>query len=306
MVRCKQIEQLVKEAAVSDWRGGFAEWVEADTAYLSVPFIWELQNAYQRAVWLRENGYRVRAGGPAVSLMPEMMADVAELGGDVDALPHHNPQATFTSRGCIRRCPFCAVPKIEGDLRELADWEPRPIVCDNNLLACSQKHFDTVIDRLKPLEAIDFNQGLDARLLTKHHAERLAELDCTVRLAWDHIDTGNAFMAGYEKLRRAHIPKKQIRVYVLIGYKDTPDDAWFRLRTVWNLGVKPNPMRYNPLDVMVRDAYVGPDWTDDLLRQYMRYWANLIYTAGVPFGEWLGLLAGYQAMRRMDGTARDI
>jgi len=32
MVRCKQIEQLVKEAAVSDWRGGFAEWVEADTA----------------------------------------------------------------------------------------------------------------------------------------------------------------------------------------------------------------------------------------------------------------------------------
>jgi len=306
MVRCKQIEQLVKEAAVSDWRGGFAEWVEADTAYLSVPFTWELQNAYQRAVWLRESGYRVRAGGPAVSLMPEMLAGVAELGGEVDALPHHNPQATFTSRGCVRRCAFCAVPRIEGELRELADWEPRPIVCDNNLLACSRRHFDTVIDRLKPLAGIDFNQGLDARLLTKHHAARLGELDCIVRLAWDHIDTGNAFMAAYEKLRRAGLPKRRIRVYVLIGYKDTPDDAWFRLRTVWNLGVKPNPMRYNPLDAMVRDSYVGPNWTDDLLRQHMRYWANLVHTAAVPFGEWLGLLAEHQAMRRMDGAARDI
>lgn len=45
----------------------------------------------------------MRAGGPAVSLMPEMLADVAELGGEVDALPRHNPMATFTTRGCVRQ-----------------------------------------------------------------------------------------------------------------------------------------------------------------------------------------------------------
>jgi len=277
---------------VAEWHGTFAEWTEGDTAFLSVPFTWNLQDAHQRAAWLRQQGYRVRAGGPAVSLMPHAMADVAELGGEVDALPHHNPRATFTSRGCIRQCSFCAVPKIEGGLRELAEWEPRPVVCDNNLLACSLVHFNQVIDRLKPLSGIDFNQGLDARLLTKYHAERLAELDCTVRLAWDHIDTGNAFMAAYEWLRKAGIPKRRIRVYVLIGYQDTPDDAWFRLRTVWNLGVMPNPMRYNPLDALVRDAYVGEAWSDRLLRAYMRYWANLVHTAGVPFSEWLAMQAG--------------
>lgn len=270
------------------WAGGFAEWTEGQTAYLSVPFTWELQNARQRAEWLRAEDYHVRAGGPAVSLMPDYMADVAELGGAVDALAHHNPEATFTSRGCIRRCPFCAVWRTEGELRELPEWEPRPIVCDNNLLACSVAHFDKVIDRLKPLSGIDFNQGLDARLLTKHHAERLAELDCTVRLAWDHIDTGNEFMAAFERLRKARIPKGRIQVYVLIGYKDTPNDAWFRLRTAWNMGIKPNPMRYNPLDSTRRDQYVGANWTDALLRQYMRYWANLVHTAGVPFDEWIG------------------
>lgn len=273
------------------WRGTVAEWVDGGTAYLSVPFTWDLPQVYQRAAMLRTEGYNVKAGGPAVSLLPGYLADVAQpysgLWPDVKALAHHNPDATFTSRGCIRRCSFCAAWRIEGELQELAEWEPRPIVCDNNLLACSRAHVDRVIDRLKPLADVDFNQGLDARLLTPHHASRLAELDCTVRLAWDHVDTGNAFMTAYERLRKAGIPKKRIRVYVLIGYRDTPDDAWFRLRTVANLGITPNPMRYNPLDALRRDEYVGEGWTDRKLRAFMRYWYALAHTGAVPFEEWL-------------------
>lgn len=267
------------------WHGGTAEWTEDGTAYLSVVFTWDLPAAYQRACWLRAEGYRVRAGGPAISLMPDYLRGVAEVGGDMDALPHHNPNATFTSRGCIRACPFCAVPRIEGQLRELDDWPVRPVLCDNNFLACSRAHFDRVIDSLKPLTGVDFNQGLDARLLTPYHAQRLAELDCTVRLAWDHISTGNAFMAAFERLRKAGIPKSRIRCYVLIGYRDTPDDALFRLRTVRNLGIHPNPMRYNPLDTLERDRYVAEGWTDRQLTRMMRYWSRLQYTGGVPFEE---------------------
>lgn len=260
------------------WSNGIAEWTDGQTAYISVPFTWDLQKAYMRRSWLEAEGYTVRMGGPAMRL-------TTGQSGDIDALPHHNPDATFTSRGCIRRCSFCAVPKIEGDLRELPTWEPRPIVCDNNLLACSVAHFDKVIDSLKHLKGIDFNQGLDARLLTKRHADRLAELDCTVRLALDRTSLLNEFMAAFERLRRAHFPKRRIQCYVMIGYNDTPDDAWLRLRTVWNLGILPNPMRYNPLDAMVRDSYVGPNWTDRELTRFMRYWANLAHTAGVPFEE---------------------
>lgn len=271
------------------WRRGFAEWIEGDTAYISVPFTWELPSVYQRAVWLGAQGYRVRAGGPAVLLMPEYLADVAELGGEVNALPRHNPQATFTSRGCVRRCSFCAVPKIEGDLRELEDWEPRPIVCDNNLLACSVAHFDRVIDRLKPLKGIDFNQGLDARLLTKHHAERLAELRLyAARLAWDHTALEGEFMRAFEMLRNAGIPARKIRVYVLIGFDDTPEDALYRLRTVQSLGTRPNPMRYQPLGALYKNSYVAPGWTEWLLRRYMKYWARLRWLEHIPFAEWIG------------------
>ncbi len=273
---------------MSGWRGDYAEWTVGRTAYLSVPFTWGLQRAHQRASMLSAEGYYVRAGGPAVDLMPDYLQDVAWIGGaDVDALPHHNPAAVFTSRGCIRRCPFCAVWRVEGELRELPAWEPRPIVCDNNLLACSRAHFDKVIDSLKPLKDIDFNQGLDARLLTPYHAGRLAELDCMVRLAWDDTNLGNAFMTAFERLRKAGFPKRRIRVYVLVGYRDTPEDALFRLRTVHNMGLVPNPMRYNSLDALVRDQYVPAGWTDRQLAAYVRYFSRLAFLGGIPFDEWL-------------------
>lgn len=268
------------------WSGGLAEWIDGNTAYLSVVFSWKLQEAYQRAAWLSQQGYLVRAGGPAVAMNPDSMSGIAQVGGTVDALSRHNPNATFTSRGCIRKCPFCAVPKIEGDLVELTDWPIRPIVCDNNFLACSRKHFDRVIDRLKGVAGVDFNQGLDARMITDYHAQRLAELDYVcIRFAWDDTRTERLFMRGFETAKRAGIQADKIRVYVLIGFNDTPDDALYRLEAVRGLGAYPNPMRYQPLDSRRKNEYVGPNWTDAELKRYMRYWANLRITCNIPFAE---------------------
>jgi hypothetical protein len=246
-----------------------------------------MQEAYQRAVWLKQQGCDVLIGGPAANLNPGFFDSVAHYEPLYnDAVAKHNPNATFTSRGCIRQCKFCAVPKTEGRLVELADWPVRPTICDNNLLACSQQHFDNVIDKLKPLKGIDFNQGLDARLLTKHHAERIAELDLKmVRLAWDHIKLENQFNAAWQILRDAGIPKSKISVYVLIGYRDAPEDALYRLRSVWKRGSWPNPMRYQPLDAHTRNQYIGEHWTDAELKRYMRYWSNLRHLSGVPFEE---------------------
>lgn len=223
---------------------------------------------------------------PAVQLNRDFLAGVAllEAPEKVNALPRHNPQATFTSRGCIRKCPFCAVPTLEGDLVELDDWPIKPIVCDNNLLACSTRHFDSVIDKLKTVQEVDFNQGLDARLLTPHHAERIAEPDLKfVRLAWDSTKTESRFMRAFQILREAGIAKKKIRVYILFGYDDTPEDALYRLRTVQDLGIRPNPMRYQPLKAATKNSFVGPAWTEHLLKKYARYWSRLKWFEHIPF-----------------------
>jgi hypothetical protein len=271
------------------WGGsGLETWIEGDTAFVSVVFSWLLQEAYQKAGFYKARGFHVQAGGPAVSINPGYLADVAEIGQQCDsALLRHNSNATFTSRGCPNKCPFCVVPKIEGDLVELKHWVPRPVVCDNNFLACSRKHFDTVIDRLKPLEYVDFNQGLDARLLTPYHANRLAELDLyCVRLAWDHTKLESQFMQAYETLLETGFIPRKIRVYVLIGYNDTPEDARYRLETVAKLGALPNPSRYQPLDTVRRNEHVAVGWTHNELVRLTRYFYNY-YRVGskIPYDD---------------------
>ena len=291
------MNQWQQQRQASGWSGGYVEWTERGVAYLSVVFSWQLQTAYQRAAWYKAQGYFVRAGGPAVAFNPDFLSGVAVQldSGSVKALVRHNPNATFTTRGCIRQCPFCVVPKTEGALRELPDdeWEPRPLICDSNLLAASVKHFDHVIDRLRESEicGIDFNQGLDARLLTPHHATRLAELHQNrqlkkARLAWDNVKIERQFRQAFNLLRSAGIPASKISVYVLIGFDDTPEDALYRLMAIWHdLKAWPNPMRYQPLDSKRKNEYIAPDWTHRELQRYVRYWSNLRHLSAIPFGE---------------------
>lgn len=265
------------------------EWEDDDRAYISVVFSWQKQDAYQRASWLKASGKEVWMGGPAVYNDPWFFDDVAFVSPPLrhDVVWRHNQDATFTTRGCLRRCPFCIVPKIEPEYKELSFWDVRPIVCDNNILAASTRHFDGVIDKLKPLKGIDFNQGLDARLMTKHHAERLRELDMKmVRLAWDDTRIEKQWMSAFDQLRNAGFPANKIQSYVLIGYNDTPDDALYRLETIKSLGAMPNPMRFQPLDTPKRNSYVGENWTDAELKRYMRYWSRQVWLGHIPFKEY--------------------
>jgi len=278
----------VTNEGATHWHKGLLHWVQGGVAYLSVVFTWQLPEALRWAAFYRTQGLHVRAGGPAVMLNPEFLARAAhEVGGDMPTLARHNPDATFTSRGCIRRCPFCAVPRIEPHFVELTDWKPRPIVCDNNLTACSKHHFNDVVDRLKHVPGVDFTQGLDARLLTDHHAQRLAELDISkVRLAWDHTRDEKHVYDAIMALRTAGIGKKQIAVYVLVGFDDTPQDAIYRCETLkrkW--GIHPRPMRFQPLDAMTKNSYVHPAWTDLELKRFLKYWWHTRWFGSIPYDD---------------------
>lgn len=273
------------------WSGGIVEWVENGVVYMSVVFSWQLQEAYQLMKFHQNLGIKVVIGGPAVSLNLEMLKESnnKELGIThyPDAIAKHNPVATFTTRGCVRTCPFCIVPKNEGKFVELREFPVRPIVCDNNFLASSTSHFDRVIDALKPLRGIDFNQGLDARLLTKYHAERLAELNMSViRMAWDNVELETVWMRAFQFLLDAGFPPYKIQSYVLINHNDNPSDALYRLERIRSLGARPNPMRYQPLDSIKRNQYISPNWTDFELKRFMRYWSRQIWLSHVPFSEY--------------------
>jgi hypothetical protein len=261
-------------------------WWQDGREHISIPFTWNLPAVREKIQRGNLFDSRPIVGGPAVKLMPEYLADIADIGGDLNGvLQRVNPKATRTTVGCPNHCGFCAVPRIEGEFRELEDWPDLPIICDNNLLAASQAHFDKVIDRLKRHRGVDFNQGLDAQRLTDYHANRLAEVDGIFRLSWDTIGRESEVAAAIRRLIRAGIPKTRISCYVLVGWNDGPAEALYRIETLYHRwGVLPNPQRYTPLDSTER-RYVGPGWTERELMNMCRWGSRAMLIGSVPYAE---------------------
>jgi hypothetical protein len=256
------------------WSGGFAEWVEDDTAFLSVVFSWKLPEAYQRAIWYRSAGYHIRAGGPAVMMNKSYMADIAELGGEVEAIIHHNSQATIASRGCPVGCYFCIVPRIEGkSFTLLWDFIPRPILCDNNLSALPIDFQQYIIRKYQKAEVplIDANSGFEPRTFDEDCYHRWRKINRGPwRLAFDEISEEIAVHKTMQILRNEPPYKK--RVYVLIG-NEPKESCLERINKVIEWGGEPHVQPMMSLNTLIKKPVVKFDWTERELINMAR-WAN--------------------------------
>ena len=268
----------------SGWAKRVVQVRKDSTLYLSVPFTWLVNEARSLAEAHRGP---VVAGGPGLELLHPGGVDWAATPErpPFDVLRLHHPDATFTTRGCPRRCAFCAVPRLEGEFRELNDWRPARLVCDSNFLAASREHIECVIERLSGLRGVDFNQGLDARLFKPWHARLLKKLrGVKVRFSCDRPADERATRRAIDICRAS---KLSIRgVYVLIGYKDTFKKARKRLDTVRGWGVRPFPMRYQPLDATEKNAYLPKGWTGLQMRLVLSYYMRLRYVEHIPFEDY--------------------
>ena len=88
----------------------------------------------------------------------------------------------FLTRGCPRGCGFCHVAPKEGrcstkvaDLDEFWNGQGNICLSDPNILACKDAP-DLLRQLVESRAKIEFNQGLDARLITEEKAELLASM----------------------------------------------------------------------------------------------------------------------------------
>ena len=93
----------------------------------------------------------------------------------------------FLTRGCPNRCKWCVVPAKEGniapymDIAEVSAGRKNVILMDNNVLA-SEYGLQQIEKIISMGVRVDFNQGLDARLVTDDMARLLAKVKWIKRI----------------------------------------------------------------------------------------------------------------------------
>ena len=158
----------------------------------------------------------------------------------------------FLTRGCIRKCEFCFVPEKEGKIRPAADIEDflrhkTAVLLDNNVLA--HEHGIAQIEKIAQLGIkVDFNQGLDARLIDDGIAKLLAGVKWLrpIRLACDSASMMEPVRKAVELLRKHGATPKTYFCYLLVN--SNIDDAHQRAMFLRGLGVDPFAQPYRSAD----------------------------------------------------------
>ena len=206
---------------------------------------------------------------------------------------------TYASRGCVRKCAFCGVPKLEGaqrdtnsltevieGIRSLYGEKRDLILMDNNVVAST--NFKSIISEIIDLgfergatlrrgrselqRRVDFNQGVDARILCRdpmylRHLARIALKP--LRIAFDHLGVKKSYAQAVRYA--ADVGITELSNYMLYNFKDNPRDLFGRMRLNVDLNEELGirifsfPMRYQPVTRPDR-GHVGEHWNPYYLR----------------------------------------
>lgn len=230
---------------------------EYDITYLSCIF-------FQNAGRVRDYANQIKSKGLILGGSGFLPYDV-RLGSEIEhILPDYDLYGVdfsmgFTSRGCIRNCEWCIVPKKEGKIRDNAPVSEfhdlrynKIILLDNNFQASPKwrENLEYIIDHnLK----VNFCQGLDARLVNEEFASMLSLSKCydwafNVRgayLAFDTPQMEKPLLRALKTFENAGMPPKSFIVYVLVGFDTSYKDDLKRIDTIIEAGAKPYIMLYN-------------------------------------------------------------
>jgi len=223
-----------------------------DKVYISCVFTKNSEQA--RGVSTYYPDAEIDIGGSGISITKTLTKEIEQIKPDYDLYSSEYSQG-YTTRGCIRKCPFCIVPEKEGKIQE---WQhpaefhdPRFDTCmimDNNLFAASDnwqaKVFSWFIDnKIKMLSP----QGWDIRLLTEEKLRRLKAVRHAgnIHFAWDNITDEKAVERGITLLKGAGFNlKHDVQFYVLAGYNTTFEQDLYRCEKLKEWGTNAFVMPY--------------------------------------------------------------
>ena len=177
-------------------------------------------------------------GGTGYGLYNELPPNIDAMFPDYSIYPDCKYAIGFLTRGCIRNCPWCVVPKKEGAIRPYRAWRKTKrddswdiVFMDNNVLACPWG-IEQIRDMIGQNVRVDFNQGLDARLITPEVAALLAKLRWIrfIRMSCDTDAMLNTVLNAIRLLAAEGVKPYRVFVYLLVQEVESAERRALALR----------------------------------------------------------------------------
>lgn len=173
-------------------------------------------------------------GGSGISLSKRLPAEIDRIMPDYSLYPEWESDLGMTTRGCIRNCHFCYVPRKEGKFRihqhpsEFHDPSHKSaVLMDNNILADEDWFFEVTNYYIDKKMKVDFSQGLDLRLMTPDIAAQLKKLKRlkSWHFAFDSLDYQTEVESGIQMLYDAGVNLRSCANFYVYLHDDADFDS---------------------------------------------------------------------------------
>ena len=242
---------LMKLSAHHKSRGDQVEWWNGLLKYDRVYKAKVFDDTYSEDIEWCINADEIIKGGTGYDLQNKLPEEIEHIKPDYDLYNINDTAYGFLTRGCPRGCPFCIVKDKEGgrshqvaDLGEFWNGETRIVLLDPNITASREceKLFNDLISTGKEIE---FNQGIDVRLITDKGVDQLNQMKLKMlHFAWDNYE-----FKTYEKLKtirpQLRYDSRSLRVYVLTNFNTTFEQDLERIIKLRELDFDPYVMIYD-------------------------------------------------------------
>lgn len=275
-------------------RGPTSRLFNPDIIYITSLFTYSWRPVHDciRSYRKRYPRARILVGGIYASLLPDKIREefsdsveiitgvnstLDDIIPDYSLVPKWDTSLIISSRGCPRKCSFCSVPILEPDFIALKSishlvlpWHRKIMFWDNNILA-SPYCLDIFHELASFHKQVDFNQGLDARLLTPPIVEAMTNISIPyIRMSFDIDSMHKPLDDAISLLQFYGRSNGHIFVFVLYNHDSGPDQFFFRCQFLLNRGCAVYPMRYEPYSTAKKRTYISPFWTEDHLNMVAR------------------------------------